>query len=850
MLLLKSKAGSIAFSAVLMVTIAISLVALPASAQVVGSTESYTFIGATPNPVGVGQEVLLHIGITQQLQITQDGWEGLTVTVTYPDDHTTTLGPYRTDATGSTGDIFVPNEEGTYMLQTHFPGQWYNASNRNLFYEAADSVVLELIVTSEAVPIYPGVPLPSEYWTRPIDAQAQEWSVISGNWLGISQTFAGYLAGFSSDEVERNDDAPETAHILWNQNMVAGGLAGGNMENHAYHMGDAYEGFFSGSVIIDGKLFYNKFNSIGGGSVDNYVVAVDIHTGETLWTRELLTPDGDRRSVSFGQVMYWDSFNVHGVFAYLWGTSGSRWDAFDPVDGRWLFAFENVPGGSTVVGPKGELIRYQLNVGGGYMTMWNSTAVIDAYWGTTPNSPVWGSWRPQGKVIDATGSCPVTPSTPLGFNGYQWNVSIPTDLTGSVAYYEALDYVVGYYRDTYGFGGEALNNPPFTVWSIDLTPGNEGNLKFKKTYDVPAGNVTIGYTRYGTGDNRVFIIRIKELFTMYGYSLDSGNYLWGPTEPEYYLSYLETWTVIDNGKAYTHGTKGIIDCYDITNGEKLWSYAVEDPNNQILWSNNWNVRIDFIVDDKIYCRHSEHSPVDPMPRGAPMVCLNATTGEVIWRADGLFRGSDWGGHAKIADSIITTLDTYDMRIYGIGKGPSATSVSASPKVSVEGSSVLVEGMVTDISPGTEEYALTARFPDGVPAVSDENMSEWMLYVYKQFERPKDVNGVDVTVSVLDPNGNYYDVGTTKSDDSGFYKLTFTPPVPGEYKVISAFSGSKAYYGSFAETAIQVETAPPSTPAPTAEPESIADLYLIPSTIGIIVAIVVVGLLVIFMLRRQ
>jgi len=467
MSLSKSKAKTIAISAVLIVTMVISLVALPSKAQIVGTTEAYPFIGATPNPVGVGQEVLLHIGITQQLQITQDGWEGLTVTVTDPDHHAKTLGPYRTDATGGTGDIFVPESEGTYTLQTHFPGQWYNTSGRNLYFEAADSVVLELVVTSEPVSIYPGVPLPNEYWTRPIDAQAHEWYVIAGNWLGISQTFAGGLAGFSSDEVERNDDAPETAHILWNQDMVSGGLVGAGVGNHAYHMGDAYEGFFSGSVIVDGKLFYNKFNSIGGNNVDNYVVAVDIHTGETLWTRELLTPEGDRRSLSFAQVMYWDSFNVHGVVAYLWGTSGSRWDAFDPVDGRWLFAFTDVPSGSTVVGPNGELIRYQVNRSGGYMTMWNSTAVIEAYNGVNPNSPGWGSWRPNGKTINATGTVPVTSSTPFGLNGYQWNVSIPTDLQGNPDFYVALDYVIGYYRDTYGFGGEALNNPPFTVWSID-----------------------------------------------------------------------------------------------------------------------------------------------------------------------------------------------------------------------------------------------------------------------------------------------------------------------------------------------------------------------------------------------
>jgi hypothetical protein len=49
--------------------------------------------------------------------------------------------------------------------------------------------------------------------------------------------------------------------------------------------------------------------------------------------------------------------------------------------------------------------------------------------------------------------------------------------------------------------------------------------------------------------------------------------------------------------------------------------------------------------------------------------------------------------------------------------------------------------VIDISPGTDEHALQKRFPNGVPAVADETMSDWMLYVYKQFPRPTDATGV-------------------------------------------------------------------------------------------------------------
>jgi hypothetical protein len=216
----------------------------------------------------------------------------------------------------------------------------------------------------------------------------------------------------------------------------------------------------------------------------------------------------------------------------------------------------------------------------------------------------------------------------------------------------------------------------------------------------------------------------------------------------------------------------------------------------------------------------------------------------------LFRQTEWGGRAIIGDSIIATMDTYDLQVYGVGKGPSATKVSISSDIVTEGDSVMVKGHVTDISPGTEEYGLRARFPDGVPAICDDNMTEWMLYVYKQFERPADMIGVDVTISVLDPNNNFYEVGTTTSDESGFYRLMFEPLVPGEYTVYAWFGGSNAYYPSFSETALGVLQASPPTAPPTPTPAPMTDTYVLGLGLASLIAIVVIGLLVILMLRKR
>jgi hypothetical protein len=204
----------------------------------------------------------------------------------------------------------------------------------------------------------------------------------------------------------------------------------------------------------------------------------------------------------------------------------------------------------------------------------------------------------------------------------------------------------------------------------------------------------------------------------------------------------------------------------------------------------------------------------------------------------------------VADGYLVYLNLYDMQIYTVGKGPSATSVTASPKVSVQGSSVLIEGTVTDISAGTTQNEQAGRFPNGVPAVSDESQSAWMDYVYMQKPRPTDVTGVPVSIYAIDSNGNNRNIGETTSDANGFYSFQWTPDIPGKFTVIATFAGSESYWPSHAETAFAVdEAAPTLTPAST--PQSVADTYFVPAIVGLFVLIIVVAIvLALLMLRKR
>jgi hypothetical protein len=199
--------------------------------------------------------------------------------------------------------------------------------------------------------------------------------------------------------------------------------------------------------------------------------------------------------------------------------------------------------------------------------------------------------------------------------------------------------------------------------------------------------------------------------------------------------------------------------------------------------------------------------------------------------------------------IITALNTYDMQIYAIGKGPSSTTVEA-PMTGVNvGSSLIIRGTVTDVSPGTQQIDTTLRFPNGVAAVSDSSMPQWMKYVYQQTSAPTNAKGVDVAISVVDANGNYRTIGTATSDSMGAYSFAWTPDIAGKYTVIATFAGSASYYGSSAESSFVADSVA-ATVAPTPAPQSTADMYIVPGIIGIIVAIFVVGALLAVLLLKK
>jgi hypothetical protein len=288
------------------------------------------------------------------------------------------------------------------------------------------------------------------------------------------------------------------------------------------------------------------------------------------------------------------------------------------------------------------------------------------------------------------------------------------------------------------------------------------------------------------------------------------------------------------GKFYVPGYDGVVYAYDADTGETVWQFGPIDAGLETPYGVYPFFGGLVAADGKILAYNGEHSADSPLYRGERLYILNATTGKEIWSISG------WCQTPCPANGIILTPNGYDNRIYCIGKGPSKTTVQAPLTQITMGDTVTITGTVTDQSPGAA----------GTAAIADESMTQWMEYLYQQKPMPTNATGVTVYIDVLDANGNYRNIGTATSDVSGSFGFVWEPDIPGKFTVVARFAGSESYGSSYAETFFNVVEAP-AEPAPEPEPQpSAADLYFLPMSIGMIVAIIVAAIAIILVLRKR
>jgi outer membrane protein assembly factor BamB len=551
-----------------------------------------------------------------------------------------------------------------------------------------------------------------------------------------------------------------------------------------------YESKFNTPIIMYGRLYFNLPLSTSAGA--GGTVCIDLRTGQQVWW-------ANNTIISLGQEFDYQSPNQFGTIPYLWQT-GATYNCYDPWTGQWLFSLGNASTGTATYGPNGELLVYILNGANNWLAMWNSTKAIMYYQqpGILAGGNVW-QWRPlMQRTMDWR-------------QGLQWNV---TTLSYKDPANQAISKVTPDVILATAGGGNTLPQN----WQMEIGYSTlDGHQIWVQNRTTPLGSTI--WALMGPAANGVYTEFYESTTQWQGFSLTTGQKLWGPTNP-YPLATapfgMYSWQAsIAYGMLLAIDFGGYIHAYDIQTGTHIWDwFAGNSGLNTAYGAWPLNNPPPVSADGKIYIS-AGHGYNPPLFKGAKMYCVNATDGTLLWSLLGFHT---YNG-ILVADGYLVAYNSYDAQVYCYGKGQTATTVSASPITLANGGTTTIQGTVTDQSPGKTCLGIPAA---GTPAISDASMSPWMEYLYEQQPKPTNATGVKVTLSTFDPNNNTYVIGTTTSDANGLYKIMWTPPVPGAYTIIATFAGSDSYYGSSAETAIGVTNAPTAQvpiaiPAPTATP---------------------------------
>jgi hypothetical protein len=655
---------------------------------------------------------------------------------------------------------------------------------------------------------YPWSPLPNAnaYWSYPINSNNREWNQISGDWLGMAST--GAIINSATCRLwQPYGSGPNTGHIVWKYTFRMGGVAGGDFGTVSY---GAINSRLS-TTILQGKVYQNI-------EYANKFVCIDLASGKVLYTmngtidygyHNYMNPNLQAGYSPTGNVVLESSYGNTPV-AYLIQVSGSTWTYWDPLTGAVVRQITNASSGFRFI--DGMELAYGIR--NNKMVRWNMTKVPTT--GTSANN-----W--------ATGT--------------EWEKPVPNSLVDPL-------------NKTGGNAGSIID-AIFAISSDASTIMIKASPAEYRGYSAETGaslwNLTINYPTTANQQIRLYpkdyfvVIDVTES-TFKCYSILTGALLWTSTSFNDAV-WATTWTVYlsstnDNDNFYVTFPDGTARAYSMKDGHEVWrSKAIpstEYPNNAVPY-----VQSMLMVGGKIYAYagYSSSYKINPIPRHSMIVCINAANGDIIYTLNGGPKPS------AAADGYVIATGDHDGNLYCLGKGPTSTTVTAQQQV---GGSVLIQGSVLDTSEVSSSATLTAKFANGVPAISDENMSVWMDYLHMQnatlLNNPPICTGVPVTLTAVDPNGNVDVIGTATTNYLGNYQFQWTPTTQGLYTIYATFTGSNSYYTSSASSGATVSAASAPIPTPTSTVQSSVSnsdmlMYLAITAIAIIIAIAVVGALI-------
>ncbi len=769
------------------------------------------FLSFAPNPIGVGQMLLVNIWINPALPsndvIIPDG--GYVITITKPDGTKDVKTMRSEPATAANWFQYVPDQIGTWKIKfeflgTYFPtgwyyngqivtnsslvGQTYSMGNNTIstYFKPSSTEEQSLTVQQDQVWSWP-LALPTDYWTRPASMNNRGWWPILGAYPGTGYVGYGYsnwntlYPDTNPQYMALNDftpwvQAPNTAHVLRKQLGAIAGLIGGPAGQYGTTSNPG-----SPSVIYAGRCYQTMTVSIGGVPT-SCAVCYDLRTGEQYYAIPTAAPSN---GITPNLVAYVNPVQDTSTLAGV-ETASATWSVeLLSISGSYLRKINPTTGALTLNVSIAPLSggNFHNQIGGYVLNIQDLGAAAGSQryrlinWTTRGTSSNFAT-RIISNTTYQRSSLPSMMDFDAGLGGEVTDTYSSMNLTGqpfgqkrwwvSIQFYDLFTGVLRYNITTDTYPDILYHNGPSIMdhgkvaamtqggyWII--ADGRTGKWIRSDVEDYPWS--TAGFGAYAASSAYGLLIRYAYNY-VYAYNWTDGKQVWKYEAPTY--APFET-------------------PYTDANGTEVYSFNGDGT----------------IADGKLFVANTEHTPTYPLTRGWGLHCINMTDGSLVWKLD---NPMSYGG---FEDGYMVAPNSWDGYIYIIGKGKSQTTVTAPDTTVALGTGVMIKGKVLDLSPAQA----------GTPAVSKDSMSMQMEYLHLGQPQGGIWNnvttiGVPVSLTAIGSDGTVIDLGTaTTNGYSGEFDKAWTPPKEDTYQIIASFTGDDSYGSSMSTTAVSVGAAP-------------------------------------------
>jgi hypothetical protein len=875
--MIKNKIISITTIAILIASALVIIINVPVHAQLAavqpssgplpaGVTPDITvpttaYLSIRPTVVGLNQIFLVNlfpIPAPNANRIFKD----FKITITKPSgqQHVITMDSYIAD--GTAWFEWIADELGVWTFKFEVPGQYFPAGRylngeiitatsggsnyaESAYYQSSSTREMTITVQEDIVYSWPSMPLPTDYWTRPVPYEYREWAQISGDfpWRGpgggalwdqlYSDTnpyWGGYLVsglggpwrGHFTPWVE----APESPHVAWKFQYGIGGIVGGDLgtgivdtsmfagSGIARYPTIVYGGRAYMSVGYDGYARKDESKPGTGKTALAYWTCFDFRTGEVIWERPLEEGESAPNVIEYfnqgllpgGQVtLEADELTAINFLSI----SDGYLRKYDPWTGGMVANISIAPmtGSGGTYFRNGYVLGVQ-NLGSGNYRLVNWTTFRTSNFESRVMSNITWPWNTLPDTTDYNvGISARTSKSFVGGAPLKTTVSAASLKTGQELWSVDLnEWEYSSSTDYADHGKFSMLTEQGYYIALDLYTGQVAwrSDRFDYPWDEPGFGGYNCLSAYG-------LLYRNSYSAIYAFNWDDGTLAWKYTSP----------------------------------AAAVYETPYVNSEGQTVYSTNIGGAI---ADGKYYIYNTEHSATVPITRGWQLHCINATTGEGIWKVGipgaGSKHTTDIG---PIAEGYLS-LASSDGYTYGFGKGKTQTTITT-PDVAVpKGTTMTIKGTVLDMSPAQP----------GTPCVSLESMSLQMEHLHKQMPldgiwHNETITGVPVTLTAVSTDGSEcFDIGTTiTSGYYGSFGFAWTPEKEGTYEIVASFAGDESYVSSAASAFVTVGPAPASGGEVEPEPEPTPLISIeVAITIAVIAAIVIGVVAYVFLRRRK